>query len=278
MNESSEHKKEMLSRHSPLRVFAMNLEEMSDILKTALGIEDNIVGVALFKHEEDIPKKLESLERPFMYCQMIQTARLHGDSFLAHADYHECKLGASSLGLVNCPEEISSSGSIYFDKLMKCNSEATGASIYENMLHHQEGSIVATYVAPLDKMVVDPEVVIFVGTPIQARRITQAMIYKSGGKSTFSTAGLQSFCMDATTSPYLKGELNVSLGCDGSSWYSGLDDDSVVVGIPFGLMEDICTVLRDHYEDWATFMRGWQNAVKVEASEIGGTSPEFRVI
>ena len=157
----------------------MNLEEMSDIMKAALGIEDNIVGVALFKREEDIPKDLESLERPFMYCQMIQTARLHGDSFLAHADYHECKLGGSSLGLVNCPEEISS-GSIYFDKLMKCNSEATGASIYENMLHHQEGSIVATYVAPLDKMVVDPDVVIFVGTPIQARRITQAMIYRSG--------------------------------------------------------------------------------------------------
>jgi len=267
----------MLSIHILREVFAMNLEEMSDIMKAALGIEDNIVGVALFKREEDIPKDLESLERPFMYCQMIQTTRLHGDSFLAHADYHECKLGGSSLGLVNCPEEISS-GSIYFDKLMKCNSEATGASIYENMLHHQEGSIVATYVAPLDKMVVDPDVVIFVGTPIQARRITQAVIYKSGGKSTFSTAGVQSFCMDATASPYLKGELNVSLGCDGSSWYSSLDDDSVVVGIPFKMVEDICTVLRDHYKDWETFMKGWQDAVKREASEKSGPSPEFRVI
>jgi uncharacterized protein (DUF169 family) len=84
--------------------------------------------------------------------------------------------------------------------------------------------------------------------------------------------------MDATASPHLKGELNVSLGCDGSSWYSGLDDDSVVVGIPFGMMEDICTVLRDHYEDWETFMKGWQDAVKREASETGGPSPEFRVI
>ncbi|MGA9097880.1 MAG: DUF169 domain-containing protein, partial [Methanotrichaceae archaeon] len=75
----------------------MNLEEMSEIMKDTLGIEDNIVGVTLFKREEDIPKELDSLERPFMYCQMIQSARLHGDSFLAHADYHECKVGASSL-------------------------------------------------------------------------------------------------------------------------------------------------------------------------------------
>ena len=255
----------------------MNLEEMSNTLKTTLGITDSIVGVKLFKREEDIPKELESLERPFMYCQMVQTARLHGDSFLAHVDYHECRIGASSLGLINCPEDISS-GSLYFDKLMKCESRETGVNIYESMLHHHEGSIIATYVAPLDKMVVNPDVVIFVGTPIQARRITQAMIYKSGGKSTFSTAGVQSFCMDATASPYLKGELNVSLGCDGSTWYSGLDDDSVVVGMPFGMMEDICTVLRDHYQDWDTFMKGWQDAVKRAASETGGPSPEFRII
>jgi len=45
----------------------MNLEEMSDIMKTTLGIEDNIVGVALFKREEHIPKEHESLERLFMY-------------------------------------------------------------------------------------------------------------------------------------------------------------------------------------------------------------------
>lgn len=254
----------------------MNLEEMSQIMKSALGIRENIVGVALFKREEDIPKDLEILERPFMYCQMIQSARLHGDSFLAHADYHECKLGATSLGLINCPEDVSS-GSLYFDKLSKCENRETGISIYESMLHHH-GSIAATYVAPLDKMVVNPDVVIFVGAPLQARRITQAMIYRSGGKSSFSTAGLQSFCMDATAAPYLKGELNVSLGCDGSTWYSALDDDNVVVGIPFGMMEEICTVLRDHYQDWDAFMDGWQDAVKREASEIDGPSPEFRII
>jgi uncharacterized protein (DUF169 family) len=255
----------------------MNLEDMSDIMKTALGMEHNIVGVTLFTREEDIPKDLESLERPFMYCQMIQTARLHGDSFLAHADYHGCKLGASSLGLINCPEDISS-GSLYFDKLMKCESNETGISIYESMPHLHEGSIVATYVAPLDKMVVNPDVVIFVGAPLQARRITQAMIYKSGEKSTFSTAGIQSFCMDATTSPYVKGELNISLGCDGSAWYSGLDDDSVVVGIPFAMMEDICTVLRDHYHDWEAFMKDWNAAVKQEDSQRDRPPREFRAI
>lgn len=243
----------------------MNLEEMSEIMKSSLGIKDNIVGVRLFKSGEEIPKELESIERPFRYCNMIQNARLEGESFLAQADYHECKGGAAGIGLINCPENIAS-GSLYFDKLHKCETRDVGASISASMPRIKAGSIVASYVAPLDKIVVNPDVVIFVGNPLQARRITQAVMYKQGGRSTFNTAGIQSFCVDATSSPYLKGEVNISLGCDGSARNAGLDDDSVVVGIPFALMESICTVLKEHYQDWDAFMRGWHEAVKKEAS------------
>jgi uncharacterized protein (DUF169 family) len=242
----------------------MNLEEMSDIMKASLAIRDNIVGVALFKSEEEIPKDLEYLERPVRYCQMIQNARLEGESFLAHADYHECKGGAAGLGLMQCPENIAS-GSLYFDKLHKCETKEIGASISGSMPRLDPGSTVATYVAPLDKMEVNPDVVIFVGNALQARRIVQAVMYKEGGRSTFTSAGIQSFCVDATSSPYLKGEVNISLGCDGSARNAGLDDESVVVGIPFGMVEDICKVLKEHYQDWDAFIRSWHEAVKKEA-------------
>ncbi|NMC11068.1 MAG: DUF169 domain-containing protein [Methanothrix sp.] len=233
----------------------MNLEEMSEIMKSSLGIRDNIVGVKLFKRDDEIPKDLDPIERPFRYCSMIQNARLEGTSFLARADYHECKGGASGLGLMECPENIAS-GSLYFDKLHKCETKDVGVNIAANMPRLLAGTTVATYVAPLSKMVMNPDVVIFVGNPLQARRIVQAVMFKKGGRANFNTAGIQSFCVDATTSPYLKGEVNVSLGCDGSARNAGLDDDSVVVGIPFAMMEDICTVLKTHYQGWDKFMRG----------------------
>jgi len=244
---------------------SMNLEEMSNTMKETLGIRENVVGVALFKKEEDIPKDIMIYEKPFRYCQMIQTARLKGDSFLAHADYHECKGGAAGLGLIDCPENIAS-GSLYFDKLHKCESKEIGASISASMPKLEPASIVATYVAPLDKMVVSPDVVIFVGNALQARRITQAVMYKKGGRSTFDTAGIQSFCVDATSSPLLRGDVNISLGCDGSARNANLDDSSLVVGIPFSMMEEICIVLRKHYQNWDAFTRGWQEAVKKEAA------------
>ena len=233
----------------------MNLEEMSDVLKSSLGIHDNIVGVRLFKREEEIPKDLDQIERPFRYCSMIQTARLQGTSFLARADYHECKGGSSGLGLEACPENIKS-GSLYFDKLHKCETRDIGSNIASSMPRLLPGSTVATYVAPLDKMVMNPDVVIIVGNPLTARRIVQAVEYKKGGRTTFNTAGIQSFCVDATASPYLKGEVNFSLGCDGSAKNAGLEDEDVVIGIPFAMMENICTVLKEHYQVWDKFMRG----------------------
>jgi len=233
----------------------MNLEEMSDILKASLGLRDNPVGIKLFTKEEDIPPELNVYERPMRYCGMIQDARLRGDSFLGHADYHECKGGAAGLGLMACPENIAS-GSLYFSKLQKCATQEIGADMSANMPRIPAGSTVATYVAPLDKMIVNPDVVIFVGSPLQARRITQAVMYIKGGRTTFNTAGIQSFCVDATSSPYLKGEVNVSLGCDGSARNAGLEDESVVVGIPFDMMTDIAAVLKERYKGWDAFMRG----------------------
>jgi uncharacterized protein (DUF169 family) len=50
--------------------------------------------------------------------------------------------------------------------------------------------------------------------------------------------------------------VNVSLGCDGSVRNAGLEDEEVVVGIPFDMMERICTILKENYQGWDKFMRG----------------------
>ncbi|HWQ20852.1 MAG TPA: DUF169 domain-containing protein [Methanotrichaceae archaeon] len=233
----------------------MRLDEMSDILKTSLGLNDNPVGVALFRREEDIPKELAVIERPLRYCEMIQGARLSGNSYMATVDKHECKGGAAGIGLMECPENIAS-GALYFSKLNKCVSKGVGARISADMPRPPAGSIIATYVAPLDKMVVNPDVVVLVGIPLVARRITQAVMYMKGGRAEYTTAGIQTFCVDATASPYLKGEVNVSLGCDGSQRNSGLRESEMVMGVPFEMLEGICTVLRDHYKGWDAFMAG----------------------
>ncbi|NYT01620.1 MAG: DUF169 domain-containing protein [Methanosarcinales archaeon] len=231
----------------------MDAGEMAEILKSSLGLKDEPVGVVLFKNENDIPADMKEIEKPLSYCNMIQMARQGAISFARPAQ-HDCKGGASGMGLMECPENIAS-GNLYFSKLNKCVTPGVGQRIVSNMPRIPAGSIVATLSGPLKELKMTPDVVIFVGSPLQARRITQAVMYRRGGRMDFNTAGIQSFCVDATASPYLKGEVNVSLGCDGSARKSKLADDEVVVGIPFEMMEDICNTLKSRHQGWDKFMR-----------------------
>ena len=43
--------------------------------------------------------------------------------------------------------------------------------------------------------------------------------------------GIQSVCSDACAQTYLNGQVNFSLGCDGSRKFSGIEDGEMVMGI-----------------------------------------------
>lgn len=231
----------------------MHYSEMADILKDTLGLSGEPVGVVLFKSESDIPKDIKEIERPASYCSMVQRAR-KGETVFARPAQHDCKGGAAGIGLMECPENIAT-GNLYFSKLNKCATQSVGQRIAAKMPRIPAGSTVATLAAPLAKLTMNPDVVIFVGNPFQARRIVQAVMYRRGGRMNLDTAGIQSFCVDATASPFLRGDVNISLGCDGSAKKSGLQDGDVVVGIPFEMVEDICRILKERHEGWDKFMR-----------------------
>lgn len=232
----------------------MELDEMAKTLVETLHLETNPVGVKLIRKEEDIPKEMKMIPGPLRYCEMVQAARLRGETTLANSDLHSCKGGAAGLGLMEFPENISS-GNLYFSKLNKVVTKEAGSKIVSSFPAQKGGSTVATIVGPLAKMKVKPDVVIFVGKPFQARRVVQAALFAEGGRANFDTAGIQSFCVDATSSPILKGDVNVSLGCDGAAKNAGLEDDFVVVGIPFDMAEKIVPILDARGKIWDDWMR-----------------------
>lgn len=232
----------------------MELDEMAKTLVETLHLETNPVGVKLLRKEEDIPKDIEMITEPLRYCEMVQAARYRGETTLAKVEMHSCKGGAAGLGLMEFPENISS-GNLYFSKLNKVVTKESGSKTVSSFPAQKAGSTVATLVAPLEKMTVKPDVVIFVGTPVQARRVVQAALYKEGGRVNIDTAGIQSLCVDATSSPILKGDVNVSMGCDGAAKNAGLEDDFVVVGIPFDMVEKIAPILAERGEGWDNWMR-----------------------
>jgi len=49
--------------------------------------------------------------------------------------------------------------------------------------------------------------------------------------------------------------VNVSMGCDGAAKNAGLEDDFVVVGIPFDMAEKIAPILAERGKIWDDWMR-----------------------
>ena len=81
----------------------MELNEMAKVLVERLHLETNPVGVKLIKDEKEIPKDINLIEKPLRYCEMVQAARLRGETTLAKVDMHSCKGGAAGLGLMEFP-------------------------------------------------------------------------------------------------------------------------------------------------------------------------------
>lgn len=232
----------------------MDYAEMSDKLVNLLGLNGKPIAVSLLKRSEDIPDDMEEIKDPLRYCQMLQKARYDGVVSFATSVKHSCKGGAAAIGLEDYPENIKT-GALYFEKLEKEVSLGVAKRVVDNMPRPAPGSTVATIVAPLDNTPTKPDVVIVIGNTLTARRIAQAVIYKRGGRMHSNFAGIQSTCADATGSPYITGEVNISIGCDGAAKNAGLNDDEMVVGIPGEMLGDIVTILAERAPGWDDWMR-----------------------
>ncbi|WP_292488075.1 DUF169 domain-containing protein [Methanohalobium sp.] len=232
----------------------MNYAKASQKLVDLLNLRGKPVAVSLLKQEEDIPHGLEEVSNPERYCQMLQKARLNEITSFATIDKHACKGGAAAVGLQDYPDKLKS-GKLYVDKLGKEVSYSVAKRVVENMPRPEPGSTIATVISPLDNTATRPDVIIVIGNTLVARRIAQTIIYKHGGRMTADFAGIQSTCADATGSPYITGEVNISIGCDGAAKNAGLKDDEMVVGIPEEILGDVVNVLDMKAYEWDKWMK-----------------------
>ncbi|KUG19219.1 MAG: DUF169 domain-containing protein [Methanomicrobiaceae archaeon] len=211
--------------------------EIAETLKTYLGLSGSPVAVKFVRDKESIPEGINEIEETVRHCQMISMARKDGAVFYAPVDKHQCMGGSWALGLRELTPSLKS-GEFYY-KLGKFQSWAGCMRTIQNVPHLPEKETYALLYAPLEKTPFDPHVVVIVGMPRAMLKLAQSILYRTGGRITTSMSGSQSVCADATAQPYLTGQTNYSLGCDGSRRYSGIEDDEMVIGIPAEILAEI---------------------------------------
>ena len=220
----------------------INYAEAADTLKNYLKLSGSPVAFRFAPKKEDIPAGMQELDKTIRHCSMVGLARKEGRIFYSTAGKHECNGGAWALGLREITDSLKS-GDFYF-RLGKFESSAACKRTIDRVPHLSTLETYATLYAPLEKTPFDPQIVLIVANPWVMLKLAQSVLFRVGGRINAQFAGIQSVCSDACAQTYLNGQVNFSLGCDGSRKFSGIEDGEMVIGIPAELIPEIVESLK----------------------------------
>lgn len=206
--------------------------EWQRVIMEKLGLRWQPVAVSLIAKDEPLPDAPLPPEN-LRFCQAMMAAR-RGASILMPPFRHSCPDGTSIFGMTGVPEKLAT-GEIYvlFHKVV--NAEAAARMVAERPTLPPK-SRRATYVAPLDKTVREPEVVVFTGTPEQMMWLSMSMSYYSGHRHDFHASGFNSMCVEAVLLPLANDEPNITFGCYGCRAATDVGEDMMFMGVPTHLL------------------------------------------
>lgn len=219
----------------------INYPEVSRILKELLHLEGSPVAIKFINSLDHLPEGVPQISGTITHCQMVSKARKDGEIFYATNENHACMGGSWALGLRELTQTLKS-GEFYY-KLGKYDSWAACKRTLDRIPHVESGATYATAYAPLETTPFEPTVVLIVTTPKAMLKLAQSNLYRLGGRITCNFSGIQSVCSDASAQVYLTGQMNYSLGCDGSRKFSGIEEGEMVMGIPAEMLNEIARAL-----------------------------------
>src|SRR5947209_10208273 len=159
------------------------------------------VAIRMLKPSEEIPEKAKRPARDFkklsMNCQVIDMARRYGWMIALTREDHICSLGIAALGFEK-PTHLHNSGTLC--EGMYTETKEAGQRSEAAVDKFAPGEYHTLLVAPLDRATFEPDLVCVYGNPAQIMRLTQAALWKRGGKLSSSLCGRIDFseCIETT--------------------------------------------------------------------------------
>ncbi|MCQ1535426.1 hypothetical protein FTO70_06935 [Methanosarcina sp. KYL-1] len=213
-------------------------KEMVECLK----LKTSPVAVKLIPAGEEIPEGIKKVGETMRHCQMIDRVRRNGEEFYSLGEDQMCKGGAASMGLGTMPAKVAS-GEFYYKGLKHFSTSSASRRTVEMAPTLPPNSMEAVLYSPLEKASFAPDVVVLICNPKQIMLLTQAIMYKIGGRLEVSFAGKQSICSDGVVQAYRDGKIGITVGCSGSRAYTEIADEEMIIGIPVELLSDVISGL-----------------------------------
>lgn len=215
-------------------------QEMVECLK----LKTSPVAVKLISKGGEIPGGIKKVDEVMTHCQFVDRVRRTGEEFYTLGEDQMCKIGAGTLGLNEIPPEVPS-GESYYKEFELFSTQGAARRTVERIPILPPNSTESVMYSPLEKASFVPDVVVFICNPKQIMLLTQAYVYKNGGRLETSFVGTQSLCSEAVVQIYKEGKIGVGVGCLGSRTYSKIEDEEMIMGIPVELLADVVSGLKE---------------------------------
>src|SRR6266542_1338347 len=208
-------------------------------LQTYIRPQTFPVAIRMLKPGEEIPERAKRPARDFkklsMSCQVIDMARRYGWTIALTREDHICSLGITAIGF-DKPLPIYNVGTLC--EGMYTETKEAGQRSEAAIDKFAPGEYACLLVAPLDRATFEPHVVCVYANPAQVMRLTQAALWKRGGRLA-SAFGGRVACSEIIVTAMQSDQPQVILPCSGDRIFGQTQDHERTFSIPWGHMEDI---------------------------------------
>ncbi|WP_135605438.1 DUF169 domain-containing protein [Methanococcoides sp. NM1] len=226
----------------------MDIKEINEFgtqLTEKLNLKTKPVAVSLIPEGHDIPEGIEKIDEKTRHCQMVDIVRKTGKQFYSTADDQMCKGGSAVMGLQEMPHKLAT-GDTYYN-LKRFSTINAARRTMEKVTKVAPGSTKAALYGPLETVTFKPDVVVIVASPKQVMQLSQALLFKFGGRVEASFAGIQSVCADGVVLPYKEGKISVTVGCGGSRKFANITENEMIIGIPVERLHDLVEAVNEMF-------------------------------
>jgi MtaA/CmuA family methyltransferase len=214
-------------------------ETADQALQTYVRPQTFPVAVRMLRPGEPIPERAKRPARDFqkrsMNCQVIDMARRYGWTIALTREDHICALGITALGFER-PTHLYTSGTLC--EGMYTETKEAGAVSEAAVDKFAPGEFECLLVAPLGRAAFEPHLVVVYANPAQVMRLTQAALWKRGGRLASSFQG-RIVCSDIIVTTMQTGEPQVILPCSGDRIFGQTQDHEMAFTIPWARMGEI---------------------------------------
>ena len=224
----------------------MDYKDAARQIKEALRVRTEPFGAAFLKDLAALPKVRRPSKvfgKKVTICQGVTMARVYGWPVGLTREDVVCVPGALAFGFTPASDPILELAQL-FCEVGFYPEIGPALKEVEALPRFATEEVAAIYLCPLERLEMEPDVIVVYGNPAQIMRVVQAANYCLGERVEGDFGGKVE-CSSYLIGPYRTGKIRVVIPGMGDRIFSMTQDDELVISFPAKLLEGILTGLKE---------------------------------